>query len=73
MAFFVSGTFLENRWSKPDKMKLRFYYLLLAASMTLFTSCEIVGDIFQAGMYWGIFLVVAVVALIMYFVFKLRR
>ena len=39
----------------------------LAVAMTL-TSCELIGDIFQAGMWVGIILVVAVVALIFWLI-----
>ncbi len=46
--------------------------LLGAMSLSL-TSCEIIGDIFQAGMFVGIFVVVAVVALIIWLVNKSRR
>jgi hypothetical protein len=45
--------------------------LLGAMSLTL-TSCEIIGDIFQAGMFVGIFVVVAVIALIIWLVRKTR-
>ena len=37
----------------------------------LFTSCEIIGDIFQAGMGVGIFLVVVIVAVIIFVIRKL--
>ncbi len=36
-----------------------------------FASCEIIGDIFQAGMGVGIFLVVAVVVLIIFAISKM--
>ena len=41
-------------------------------SVTL-TSCEIIGDIFQAGMAVGVFVVIAVIALIIWLVSKARR
>ncbi|MBC7846256.1 MAG: hypothetical protein H7Y10_07165 [Flavobacterium sp.] len=37
----------------------------------LFTSCEIIGDIFQAGMGVGIFLVVVVLAVIAFIISKI--
>ena len=46
---------------------------LLGILSTGLTSCELVGDIFKAGMYWGIFLVVAVVVLILYLIGKSRK
>jgi len=50
--------------------KLR--YALLGMVVLGLSSCEVVGGIFKAGMYWGIFLVVAFIALILYLVMKGR-
>jgi len=50
---------------------------LLLTIATFFTitlsSCEVVGGIFKAGMYWAFFLVALVIAIILYFVFKARK
>ena len=45
---------------------------VLLAGLTL-GACEVVGDIFQAGMAVGVFIVVAVVALVIFLVSKMRR
>ena len=37
------------------------------------SSCEVIGDIFQAGMWVGVVIVVIVVALILWLVNKVRR
>jgi len=50
---------------------LRLIFVFLAA-VTL-TGCEVIGDIFQAGMAVGIFLVIAAIALIGYLVATVRR
>jgi hypothetical protein len=50
---------------------LRLIFVSLAA-VTL-TGCELIGDIFQAGMAVGIFLVIAAIALITYLVATVRR
>ena len=50
---------------------LRLIFVFLAA-FTL-TGCEVIGDIFQAGMAVGIFLVIAAIALIAYLVSTVRR
>ena len=47
-------------------------FLVLVAGITL-TACELAGDIFQAGMAIGVFLVIAAVALIIFLVSKVRR
>ena len=44
----------------------------LALAMTL-TSCEAIGDIFQAGMAVGVVVVILVVILIIWLVSKFRR
>lgn len=45
---------------------------LLAMAVTL-SSCELVGDIFQAGFYVGIIIVIVVVILIVWLVNRFRR
>lgn len=47
-------------------------FLVFVAGITL-TACELAGDIFQAGMAIGVFLVIAAVALIIFLVSKVRR
>ena len=47
-------------------------FLVLLAGLTL-SGCELVGDIFQAGMAVGVFIVIAVVAVIIFLVSKMRR
>jgi hypothetical protein len=39
----------------------------------LMTSCELIGDIFGAGVYTGVFLVVLVIAVVIFIVFRLGR
>ena len=47
--------------------------LVLLFLMLGLTGCEIIGDIFQAGMAVGIIMVVLVVALIWWLITKVRR
>ncbi|HVG41034.1 MAG TPA: hypothetical protein VM888_05425 [Chitinophagaceae bacterium] len=53
----------------------RFNYLgiLLLVMMVSFSSCEAIGDIFGAGMKVGIFIVLAIVVLVLWLVFRGRR
>ena len=52
----------------------QFIFLIIAVfSLFMLQSCEAIGTIFEAGMYWGIFLVVALVALVLYFFTKGRK
>jgi hypothetical protein len=48
------------------------WIVLLLLSMTV-SSCEVIGDIFQAGMAVGIIVVVAIVALLIWLVSRFRR
>lgn len=45
----------------------------LILMMLLLTSCEIVGDIFSAGVYTGIFIVVIVIVAVIWIFLKLRN
>jgi hypothetical protein len=50
-------------------MKKQIQFLTLFIFITaLFTSCEVVEGIFKAGMGFGIFIVVAVIALIIFII-----
>jgi hypothetical protein len=56
-------------------LMMRYSYpgmLLLVLAVTL-SSCELIGDIFQAGMAVGIIVVVAIVALIIWIISRFRR
>ncbi len=46
------------------------WFLALAVGLA---SCEVIGDIFQAGMAVGVIIVVAIVALLIWLVSKFRR
>lgn len=49
----------------------RLFFVLLAG--IALSGCELAGDIFQAGMAVGLFLVIAVVALVIFLISKVRR
>lgn len=49
---------------------LAFLFILLAVTLT---SCEAIGDIFQAGMTVGIVVVVIVIGIILWLVSRFRR
>ena len=53
-------------------MKNVFALCWILMLLTL-TSCELAGDIFGAGFYTGIFIVVLVVAIIIFIVAKMNR
>jgi hypothetical protein len=50
--------------------KLGFLALLLG---TMLTSCEAIGDIFQAGVGVGIFIVIFVVVIIIWIISRFRK
>lgn len=53
------------------KQFLTFFLWFLALAVGL-TSCEIVGDIFEAGMWTAVIIIVLIVALILWLVSKFR-
>lgn len=44
--------------------------LMVLVILFSFTSCEVIGDIFKAGMGFGIFLVIFIVAVIFFLISK---
>lgn len=50
---------------------LRLSAVILASATA--SGCELIGDIFQAGMAVGIFVVIAVIALVVFLIGKVRR
>jgi predicted cation transporter len=52
---------------------LRYTWIVLFLLMTTLTSCEAIGDIFQAGIGVGIFIVVLVVGLVIWLISRFRR
>ena len=44
--------------------------LVLSIVLFSFTSCEVIGDIFKAGMGVGIFIVIAIIAVIIFIIRK---
>lgn len=55
-------------------MKFRPLYVFFSlVIISFFSSCEVVGDIFEAGVWSGILIVAAVVALIIFVVAKMMK
>ena len=52
---------------------LVLYVLVLTLSACLLAGCQVVGDIFGAGVYTGIFLVVVVVVVVIVIVVKMGK
>lgn len=53
-----------------QKILLPSLLFFLAVSLS---SCELIGDIFQAGFSVGVFVVLAVIALIAFLIFRARK
>ena len=47
--------------------------LILLTVLFTATSCELVGDIFQVGMGVGIFLVILIIAIVVWIISRFRR
>ena len=50
----------------------KLYSVVALLAITLLSSCELIGDIFKAGAYTGIFIVVIIIALIIWLLSKFR-
>lgn len=46
---------------------------LMFALLLSLTSCEVIGDIFEAGIWTGLIIVVVVIALIIWLINRFRR
>lgn len=47
--------------------------VLLVTMLASLTSCEAIGDIFKAGMWMGIIVVVIIIAIVLWLIGKIRR
>ena len=55
-------------------MQNKFTKLLVSFTILLtMNSCEVIGDIFKAGMGVGVFIVIAIVAVILFLISKFFR
>jgi hypothetical protein len=54
-------------------MKYILSYCLLLFMMMTLAGCELVGDIFSAGVYTGIFIVILVVVVIIWLVTRMGK
>jgi len=61
------------RCNKQIMKALRYTWVVLFFLMVTLTSCDLVGDIFQLGMGVAIFIVVLVVALVIWLISRFRR
>jgi hypothetical protein len=51
----------------------KYMSILLIAMTTMLSSCQLVEGIFKAGMGFGIFIVVAIIGLILFLIFRMGR
>jgi hypothetical protein len=58
---------------KINIVKKHFIPAALFIMLFILSGCEVVGGIFKAGMWWGIFLVVAVIGGIIYLITRGRK
>ncbi len=50
-----------------------YYYLFLLGALTTLSSCEAIGTIFKAGMWWAFILIFIVIAVILWIVSKVKK
>ncbi|HLO38704.1 MAG TPA: hypothetical protein VK173_09440 [Lacibacter sp.] len=51
----------------------KYMSILLIAMISMLSSCQLVEGIFKAGMGFGIFIVVAIIGLILFLIFRMGR
>ncbi|MBC7867262.1 MAG: phosphatidate cytidylyltransferase [Gloeobacteraceae cyanobacterium ES-bin-316] len=54
-------------------MTKNFFYLFLLSAVPFLSSCEAIGTIFKAGMWWAFILVFIVVAVILWIISKAKK
>jgi hypothetical protein len=54
-------------------MTKNFFYALLLAAIPFLSSCEAIGTIFKAGMWWAFILMFGVIALIVWIVSRSKK
>jgi hypothetical protein len=60
--------------SKSTRMKsTNIIIALLVLASTMLTSCEMIGDIFKAGVWVGVIVVVGIIALVLWLIGKARK
>ncbi len=53
---------------------MRSLYVITALMLvSILTSCELAGDIFEAGAYTGIFIVIVIIALVIWVISRFRK
>ena len=55
------------------KNRSLLFAILLAFSLVTLSGCSFIGDIFRAGVWLGVIIVVAVIIIILFLISKLRR
>jgi len=58
--------------SPQNRTMKNLWMLLLLAMVTILSGCEVIGDIFKAGIWVGLFIAALVIGLIVYFMTRRR-
>lgn len=65
--------FCNNDGKNKVMTRFNFLWVGLLAMVMMLSSCELIGDIFQAGMWVGVIIVVGIIALLFWIISKFRR
>lgn len=57
-----------NKMKKIDLFKAAAFIPVMLVFATMFTGCELIGDIFKAGIWVGVIIVIAIIAVIAFVV-----
>ncbi|CAN5908319.1 hypothetical protein BH24BAC1_BH24BAC1_32540 [soil metagenome] len=64
---------MRNENSKTIKNFRLYFFSLLAFLAVFMTSCQVIGDIFKAGMWTAVIIIVLVVLIIGWIISRFRR
>ena len=68
IACWAAGKVFASPAGKRFMKKNAFIYVSLILSLSILSSCEVIGGIFKAGVWVGILIVVVIIALIVWLV-----
>jgi hypothetical protein len=70
---FWRGMPFAGTWKKRFMKQNALIYGSLLMALAFLSSCEVIGGIFKAGMWVGVIIVVAIIALILWLVGRGRK
>jgi hypothetical protein len=71
--FWYRGKIFAYLLKTIDMQNKNFWLPLIAVMLVSLSSCEVIGDIFQAGVWTGLILVAVVIAIVIWLISRFRK